>query len=672
MSLTDAHDVSEDAMFWKTGLASLFIFAAVLVLLPGCRCGDDDDDDDFDGPYGDDDATGDDDTSDDDVDDDSDDDADDDWIEPTAWDDFQEAERQVELANFSTALVYYADCIEKLTDDEPRNDGPAPELTLKRAEYGWTLMLTTLPLRIIESFLSGWLDAGQLAAMMEESLRDIDAYPEDQPTSLISVYLYEIILPLLDLGCKRLDHARAAEDFVYRMPPMRFVLMNTAIEIPAVGDEDGRGEHDRTDAHLMATFYHLIHSSALAVTSQNLDTDAGRIDDILAILMNGDFADIMGLLEDFPSLLTLHDDAEIDGAAILDQAHRQWMTSLAALFDDNDADGLYSVDNNGTPGNPFDDFPDPGELPDDFGDSLRAESDDQEDDIIRQGAFGISLNIRANGSEVGAGGVIGLLNLALGLVSDDLLRDVESCLMGLFPPEENADNRMDDEMGTGVSTGLTADTLSDASSSYAPDALVGYVLNPNVNQPAQSEANITFPIIANTSTTIYVVGDMTSSAQVGDTYSVGDGWIDDKPFDISALLHALMGNFVTPNCQTGFYLSEPYDVPFGIRDILPAWDEADGNPDFFLFVVDRTETYTDENSNGQYDPGIDPFVDADHVWGDFNFPADGVFQPTYFYFPDGRLGGLLQYGGDWAGHDPTDNLNRIVSGIFTLVEGGLR
>ncbi len=661
----------------KTGFHFLLLLIALSASLAGCACGDDDDDnDDLGGPY-DDDFTPDDDdvnddTADDDVNDDVDDDDTTDWIEPTAWDDFQEAERQIELANFSNAMVYYETCIEKLLDDEPLNDGPAPDLTLERAEYGWTFMMTTIPLRIIESFLSGWLSADDVKTMMEQSLRDIGAYPEDQPTSLISVYLYEIILPLLEKGCARLDHARAAENFVYRMPPMRFVLMNMAIEIPATTGSDGRGEHDRTDAHFLAVFYHLIHSSALVVTTQNLDTDAGRIDDILNILMSGDFADMIGLLDDFPNLLTLHDDEEIDGPALMTKAHREWMASLAALNDDNDADGHYYMDDNDTPASSSDDFVDPGEKPDDFADSLQMETDDQLDDILSHSAFGgVSINISADGVKIGTSGVIGILNAALAFTSDEMLRDIESCLMGFYPPEADA-NGMDDEIASGVSTGLTDDTLTDAGASFAADELVGRVLNPNVDQPAQHETNTTFSIVGNTATTIIVEGDMTAVAQAGDTYSIGDGFIDDKPLDVSEVLHTLIGNFVTPICDTGFYLSELYEVPIGIREILPAWDTATGDPAYFYLIVDRTETYLDDNGNGRYDPGIDSFIDADHDWGDMHFAADGYFQPYYFFFPDGRLGGLLQYGGDWANHNSTDNLNRIVSGIFMLTQGGAR
>jgi len=669
-------------------LFCLLLFLA-LAGLAGCS-GDDDDDnnessptDDDASPNGDDDTGGDDDTSgdddtggdDDDLtpdDDDDDDDNDDDtWISPTAWDDFQDAERQVELANFSTALVYYDDCIVKLEDDEPLNDGPVEPLTLERAEYGYVLMLTTLTLRIIEYFLAGWLDGEDLAALMEEQLLEAGVDLDGQPTSLITVYLLELILPKLELACERIDHARSAPDFVYRMPPLRFVILDQALEIPATTGPDGRGEHDLAEAHLAAALLHLIYSSALVVTGQNLDTDASRIDDILEILMSGDFSEMLALLAEFPNLLTLHDDEVVDGPAFAALAHEHLRIALESFHDDDDRDGVFFMNDNGTQMIPGDDFVDQGELADDFYDAWQLETDEQTADILRRTSTGsLSLNIRANGEEIGGGLLLRLLNMAFTYLDDMVLAEIGRGVLGVYPPETNGENGLDDELAAGVSTALTATTLSDASASFVPGALVGAVLNPNTDQPMVTEANVTFIITANTGTTITTAGDMTAVAAAGDNYSVGDGWIDDRPIDISFLFQLLVGNFVPADATVGFYPSQTYDVPFGLREILPAWDEAAGNPDFYLFVVDETETYTDVNGNGRYDPEVDTFTDADHAYDSYFHPADGAFQPYYFYFPDGTLAGLLPYGGAFAGADPTDCLNRIVSGILMLAGGG--
>lgn len=668
----------------------LFCLLLFLGLTGLIACSDDDDDNNNDqSPADDDDASPDDDSSPDDDDDssppdDDDDDEtpdddddndnnddDDDWLIPTAWDDFQDADKQVELANFSTAMTYYDDCILKLQDDEPRNDGPVEPLTLERAEYGYVLMLSTLTLRIIESFLSGWLDGEELAALLEQQLLDAGIEVDQQPTSLITIYLLEMILPKMELAIERIDHARAAEDFNYRMPPLRFVIMDTALEIPAITGEDGRGEHDLAEAHLAAALLHLIYSSALVVTGQNLDTDASRIDDILEILMSGDFAEMLALLEEFPNLLTLHDDNVVDGPAVAALAHEHFRIALESFHDDDDRDGEYYMNDHGTPMIPGDDFVDPGELPDDFYDAWRLETDDQADDILGlTGTGGLSLNVRANGVLLGDGLLFRLLNMAFTYLDDSVMAEIDRGILGAYPPESNADNGWDDDLAAGRSTALTATTLTDASASFTPGALVGAILNPNTDQPMVTEANVTFVVTTNTATTITTAGDLTAVAQVGDNYSVGDGWPDDRPIDISWLFQLLIDNFVPEGATVGFYPSPTYDVPFGLREILPAWDDEAGNPDFYLFVVDETETYTDVNSNGRYDPGIDTFTDADHAYGGYFFPADGAFEPYYFYFPDGTLAGLLPYGCDFAAEDPTDCLNRIVSGLLMLAGGG--
>jgi hypothetical protein len=630
----------------------------------------DDDDNDNDDASPDDDDNNDDTSPGDDDDDDDNDDTTPQWIEPTAWTDFQEAERQLELANFSNAEVLYDSCVLKLLDDEPLNDGPVEPLTLERAEYAYGITLAMLPMRIIEYFVLGWLSGEDLVEMMRADLQAIGVDPDEQPTSLITVYLLELILPPMATAVERLDHARAAEDFVYRMPPFRFVFNNAAIQIPATTGADGRGEHGRAEAHLVDGLFKWIYSAALAVTAENLDTDAARIDDILQIIMSGDIAAFMDLLAEFPNLLTLRDDAVVDGPAFLAEAHVDFIEAISALHDDNDRDGHYYLDDNGTPLNPFDDFVDPGELPDDFLDSLRLETADQSDHIIRRhGQLGISLNVAINGEELGAGGPVAVFNLALELLPDAVFDEIYRSFMGFAPPEVDPINGLDDEVAVGTSTALSPTTLTDAAASFTPGALVGAILNPNVAQPEELEMNRTFAIVANTVTAITVDGDLTAVAQAGDTYTVGDGWIDDAPGDLSPLLWLLIGNFVPTTGGLGFYMSALYDTPSDVRDWLPLWDADAGNPAFYNFVVDQTETYTDVNGNGRYDPGVDPFVDAAHSFGGMTFPADGYFEPYYFYFPDPTMGDMLHYLGELGAQDPNDALNRVVSGLLSLTGG---
>lgn len=67
----------------------------------------------------------------------------------------------------------------------------------------------------------------------------------------------------------------------------------------------------------------------------------------------------------------------------------------------------------------------------------------------------------------------------------------------------------------GRSTGLIATTLTDANANFGPvDNLVGKKLNPNILQ-AQD-----FPIIANTATTVTVLGDMLEVAAVANNYYI--------------------------------------------------------------------------------------------------------------------------------------------------------
>ena len=106
-----------------------------------------------------------------------------------------------------------------------------------------------------------------------------------------------------------------------------------------------------------------------------------------------------------------------------------------------------------------------------------------------------------------------------------------------------------------------------------------------------------------------------------------------------------------------------------LQAIQTLWDEELGDPAFYGFIVDRTETYEDLNGNGRYDAGVDTFTDSDHEFGGLVFPADGAFQPYYLFFPDGTLGGSIIFDGEFADKNPTDCLNRILSGFLELIGG---
>ncbi len=65
-----------------------------------------------------------------------------------------------------------------------------------------------------------------------------------------------------------------------------------------------------------------------------------------------------------------------------------------------------------------------------------------------------------------------------------------------------------------VSTGLTADTLTDSTASWTDGSLIGMTLNPNIKQ------DLFFTIINNTSTSITVNGNLSLYATTGDSYQI--------------------------------------------------------------------------------------------------------------------------------------------------------
>ncbi len=69
----------------------------------------------------------------------------------------------------------------------------------------------------------------------------------------------------------------------------------------------------------------------------------------------------------------------------------------------------------------------------------------------------------------------------------------------------------------GVSTNLTADTLTDSTALWADGSLIGMMLNPNTKQ------QLVFPITNNISSSIVINGDMSIVAKAGDVYAVTFG-----------------------------------------------------------------------------------------------------------------------------------------------------
>jgi hypothetical protein len=652
------------------------VWLSYIVLLVGAACGGcagddddtglvdddvaDDDDNDNDNDAVDDDDDDDDDNDDDDNNDDNNDNNDDNDTVGTAWEDKQHAEANIAEADFSVALTDYRECIAKLLDDFPGNDGPVEALDLARCYYGRALLQILVPLPIIEDFINDILEPeAALRALAEAWGAPID---DDIPTSLITVYILEIIVPLMDENLTGLALARDAADFSYALPPLRFIAFDQAIEIPAE-TVDGRGEHDRAEAHLLAALFFEMRAALSHIGAHNLDNGAMNIDYWLALLRNFDL--LIQEMDRFPWFLTIHDPSEpagIDGFALLADAKGDTGRAIAALTDDNDGDGHYWMDDNGTPLNPFDDFIDPAEVGDDWLDALRLETDDQTDDIVRWRGSSLEVNVASNGEPVGPT-VNVPLNLLIGLLRDEWVTALRQTWFGDDPPEAAIDG-YDNDLALGQSTALTATVLTDAAANWTPGALIGAVLNPNVEQAAEFDALQVFTIVDNDAHSVTVAGDLTAVADVGDTYSIGDGVADDQPLDVSPLLSLLAGTYVPPDATLGVFLAAIYDTHKGVRDLLPRWDFAVGNPNFYHLVVDETEDFIDNNGNETWDPGVDTLLDAAHAYGGDSYPADGAYQPYYFFFPDATAGGALTFGGDWSGADPNDALSSLLSGLL--------
>ncbi len=573
---------------------------------------------------------------------------------PTACDDFLAAEHEVETGTFSNAYLLYRSAIDKLTNGVDADDGSCPPETLNRARYGASLMLLTLPLRIIEGFVESWL-AGDDHAVYNFL---VDWYREthgdgEPPVSLITDYLTEIVLPLLDEATDWMDHVLADTDFSYAMPTIKIELFGQAFVIPDVS-ADGRGEHDLGEAALLAWIYRVARFLSRSVYAYNLDIDAENIDAILQIFMSGDFSKFFELAYEYPDFLKLREDdaSGIDGRAELMRAKRDLIAAIQLIADDDNSNGIYRLEQDGH------------EKPDDFLDAVQSETDDQSDDIFRYESGRFSCNFRVNGKPADEAGCGALLDVLFALLSDRVLEKVAHATFGMYPPEADATNGFDDDFGMGYISELDGWIMKDYSASWEPGALIGKVLTPDVFEVYITGEHHTYTIIANTTDTLFVSDDMTSVAAVGDMYSIGDGEIDDAPMDISSVLALILQPSWPSGGRLALLISALYDLAPDVRDYLPAWDPEFGDPEFYGIVVDRTESFEDTNGNGFYDPGVDILHDAPHSFGEWSYPEDGLYQPYYMFFPDPTISGSLVWGGTLENADPNDALNMLISALI--------
>ena len=520
----------------------------------------------------------------------------------TAWEDLRSAEAELGRYNYSTAARYYDEAIRKLSDADACNDGPVSPVDLCHAEYGAALSRMTVPLGIIDEFLSGILAGGPVNLSRYLPSAPPTGETRRLPVSLITDYLREMILPPLDQAIERLDHARTCDGFSYAMPVLRLGFLGATLAVPA-STPTGTGEHDLGEVHLLDALLHVARFLCRVVLSANLNLDADRIDDILNIIIGGSPEEMVELLDRYPNLLTLNTPAEsgVDGRLALAEAKADLIRALELLFDDDDGDGHYWLDDGGTPFDPFDDRLDPDELADDFFDGVTGETDDQHDDVARwldrSTRYALGVNASVDG--------VSLENPVVGLVLRGLLMALDAggmekldrALRGNLPPE--------------------------------PDALAG---RPNGRDDD------------------------------------GDGQRDDGPLDVTGLLPLLTGQAaLPPGGRLGVLLNALFDAAPDARSLLPAWDTVGGDPDTLWFVVDRTERFEDRNGNGTYDPGVDTLHDADHRHGGAFHPADGQYEPFYFYFPNPTFSGALHYGGALAEVSAHDAANLVLGPLL----GGL-
>lgn len=393
---------------------------------------------------------------------------------PTAFDDIRFAETDMGRYNYSTALRFYDSAIEKLRDGDPCNDGPVQPQDIYRAEYGAALCQITIPLGVIAEAISSFLPmvrsveqeleisfvAAQgilfLHRLAEREMRKSQgpASTERLPVSLITDYLRELFIPLIDRAIERLDHVLTCEEFSYNLPILKLDFLGNTISIPAF-TPTGKGEHDLGEAYLLNGVLRLARFLLRTVLSANLNMDADRIDDILEIIIGGDPKELIKLLDSYPNLLTVNtlESSGVDGREILRLAKADLIRATELLFDDDDDDGHYWIDDGGTPLNPFDDRVDREEIADDFFDIVVEETDDQQDDIARwidrSTPYGMSFNVSINGMSLENPVVAVVVRFLFMALDRGLMEQFTQALYGTMPPEEDAvqgiPNGLDDD-----------------------------------------------------------------------------------------------------------------------------------------------------------------------------------------------------------------------------------
>ena len=582
----------------------------------------------------------------------------------TAHDDFLEADDWVARGIYSTALLVYEEAVDKLIDDDPRNDGPDAALTLDRSRYGAALCLTTIPLKIIEGFVNSFLigDMGAITGFIIEDYqrRTGDA---DPPTNLLTIYIRDWILPELAEANDRLDAVLGNPDFHYDLPTLRFTLFETAIAIPDVAGPGERGRHDLVEASLLSMVLHAAEWLMRSALSYNIDIDIARIDDILWLIREGHFDELVGMVNEYPGLLLPSTDETngIDGRAMLLAAYEDFAAMLLRLRDDDDQDGSWN------PAIGPDEF-DLGEAPDDLMDALWLDRGHQLWDVIPRTDRGLGLNVRLNGQGMSGSAIEEGINFLLtGLLTNDVMSMVQRSIIGHDPPEADSRNGYDDDCALGRSTAVEPGLLADGEARFISGSLAGRWLNPNVDQGNDDRPFMRFVVLDNTETEIFVDGDPTPVAEAGDLYAVGDGIVDDAALPYGFFLPLLGVADWPADAELSFFYGAFFSQLPSVRDMVPAWDEEAGDPDLLRFVVDKTEWYEDLDGNGRYDPGADVLHDADHAWGEFSFPADGRYQPYYLFLPDPTWGGLLRYGPGAAPDDRNNLTNLLLSAVLPLL-----
>lgn len=615
------------------------------------QCGEDDDDKDKDDPDDEAQAFG-----------------DTDWTySDTAYEDFLTADQWFAEGIYSTAMLHYDKAIIKLTDAEPKNDGPDAAMTLDRCRYAYALCQTTVPLKILEGFIGEFL-SGDTSAIVEWIVEDYKNRTGEQepPTNLLTLYIRDLLMPELLKANQRLDAVFANEEFFYEMPIMRLTFMGTAITLPDVTSPDSRGRHDLVEANLLSVVLHMAEWLLRSVLSYNLDIDVVKIDEILWLIRNGDLDELIGMIEQYPNLLTpsTMETNGVDGREMLFMAYQDFAAFLLRLRDDDDQDSVWNPLEEGR-------LVDTGEQPDDLLDALWLDGGDQLWDLILLTEDGIGLNVRTNADSLRGSSIEKTINILLfGLLTNPVADILQRCLLGLDPPEPNSMNGLDDDFATGKISILEPGLLVDNSADFEPHSLAGQFLNPNVFQGNTDAPFQSFVILDNTETSLTVIGDPTAVAEKGDLYTVGDGIVDDGAVPFGMLLPLLGLKDFPIELGLGFFYGAFFTKLPNVRDIIPTWNEEAGNPDFFKLVVDQTESFEDLNGNGAYDPGVDVLHDADHEFQDQYFYADGHYQPYYFYFGDPTWGGMLHYATPTTTfNERHDAVNLLTSALVPLFQG---